>query len=329
MTDQKTPLFDFTGKRVWVAGHRGMVGSAIVRRLERERCQLLTVGRETLDLRRQADVERWVGANKPDAIFVAAATVGGILANDTHPADFLYDNLAIETNIIEAARRAGVSKLLFLGSSCAYPRLAPQPMQEQALLSGSLEPTNQWYAVAKIAGIMMCRAYRRQYGLDFISAMPTNLYGPMDNFDLHASHVVPALIAKAHAAKISGGDIVVWGTGKPRREFMHADDLADALIFLMRHYSGDEHVNVGAGVDLMISELANMIARIVGVENRLRFDPSKPDGAPQKLLDTSKLRALGWQPQMSLEDGLRQTYAWYVENVPGERGTRRAVGKPD
>lgn len=328
MTAQKPPMFDLAGKRVWVAGHRGMVGSALVRRLAQEKCQLLTVGRESTDLRRQADVERWMQANRPDAVVVAAATVGGILANDTQPADFLYDNLAIEANIIETARRVGVRKLLFLGSSCIYPRLAPQPMPEDALLSGPLEPTNQWYAVAKIAGIMLCRAYRRQYGLDFISAMPTNLYGPMDNFDLQSSHVVPALIAKAHAAKTRGGDIVVWGTGKPRREFLFADDLADALVFLLRNYSGEEHVNVGAGSDLTISELAKLIARIVGVENRLQFDPSKPDGTPRKLLDTSKLRALGWQPRTTLDDGLRQTYAWFLQNVPG-RAESRAVGAPE
>ena len=315
MMVQKPPPFELAGKKVWVAGHRGMVGSALMRRLEREKCELLTAGREIVDLRRQADVECWMATNKPAAVFIAAATVGGILANDTRPAEFIYDNLAIETNVIEAARRAGVAKLLFLGSSCIYPRLAPQPMQEDALLTGPLEPTNQWYAVAKIAGIMLCRAYRRQYGLDFISAMPTNLYGPMDNFDLEASHVVPALMAKAHAAKHRNSDIVVWGTGKPRREFLHADDLADALVFLMRNYSDEDHVNVGVGNDLTIAELAELIARIVGVENRLRFDHSKPDGAPQKLLDSSKLHALGWQPQTALKNGLETTYEWFLQHV--------------
>lgn len=315
------PSFDLAGKRVWIAGHRGMVGSALMRRLASEKCELLTVGRDTVDLRRQADVERWVSANAPDAIFVAAATVGGILANDSRPAQFLYDNLAIELNIIEAARRAGVKKLLFLGSSCIYPRLAPQPIKEDALLTGPLEPTNQWYAVAKITGIMLCRSYRRQYGLDFISAMPTNLYGPMDNFDLQSSHVVPALIAKAHAAKSGSGDIVVWGTGKPRREFLYSDDLADALVFLMRNYSDEEHVNVGVGDDLTIAELAHMITRIVGVEARLRFDPAKPDGTPRKLLESSKLRSMGWQPQTPLERGLRATYEWYLQNA----GNRRAI----
>ena len=318
MTAPKFPPFDLAGKNVWVAGHRGMVGSALMRRLEGEQCRILTVARETADLRRQADVERWMETNRPDAVFVAAATVGGILANDSRPADFLYDNLAIETNIIEAARRVGVGKLLFLGSSCIYPRLAPQPMREHALLTGPLEPTNQWYAVAKIAGIMLCRAYRRQHGLDFISAMPTNLYGPMDNFDLQASHVVPALIAKAHAAKHDGGDIVVWGTGKPRREFLYADDLADALVFLMRNYSDEEHINVGTGSDLMISELAGLITRIVGVDkNRLRFDPSKPDGAPQKLLDSGRLADLGWRPQTTIVQGLQKTYEWFLEHVAG------------
>lgn len=310
-----TARFDLTGKKVWVAGHRGMVGSALVRRLRAENCELLTVGRETVDLRQQADVERWMEANRPDAVFVAAATVGGILANDTRPAEFLYDNLAIETNIIEAARRVGVAKLLFLGSSCIYPRLAPQPMREDALLTGPLEPTNQWYAVAKIAGIMLCRAYRRQYGLDFIAAMPTNLYGPMDNFELQSSHVIPALIAKAHAAKQSGGEILVWGSGKPRREFLYVEDLADALVFLMRNYSEEQHINVGAGSDLTIAELAELIARVVGVDRRLRFDLSKPDGTPQKLLDSSRLFALGWRPTTSLEQGLRNTYAWYVEHL--------------
>ncbi len=312
-----TVPFNLTGKKVWVAGHRGMVGSALMRRLKAENCELLTVNREVVDLRRQADVERWMQANRPDAVFVAAATVGGILANDTRAAEFLYDNVAIETNIIEAARQIGVAKLLFLGSSCIYPRLAPQPMREDALLTGPLEPTNQWYAVAKIAGIMLCRAYRRQYGFDFISAMPTNLYGPMDNFDLQSSHVIPALIAKAHAAKQSGGEILVWGTGKPKREFLYVDDLADALVFLMRNYSEEQHINVGVGSDLTISELAQLVARVVGAEIRLRFDPSKPDGAPQKLLDSSKLFALGWRPTTSLEEGLRMTYAWYVEHSAG------------
>jgi GDP-L-fucose synthase len=310
-----TATFDLSGKRVWVAGHRGMVGSALVRRLQKENCEILTADRKTVDLRRQADVERWVAKEKPQAIFMAAATVGGIVANDSRPVDFLYDNMVIETNVVEAAYRAGVQKFLFLGSSCIYPRLAPQPIPEDALLTGPLEPTNQWYAVAKISGIMLCRAYRRQYGADFISAMPTNLYGPHDNFDLESSHVVPALMAKAHAVKLRGsGEIVVWGTGKPLRELMHVDDLADGLVFLMKTYSGEDHVNIGTGEDISIRTLAETIARVVGVESRLKFDPSRPDGAPRKLLDTSKLRAMGWSPKTDLEQGLRDTYKWYLEN---------------
>jgi len=316
MTEQSTPLFDLSGKRVWVAGHRGMVGSALVRRLASENCEVLTVGRDTVDLRRQAMVERWMKKTVPDVVFVAAAKVGGIVANDTWPADFLYDNLAIQTNIIETARQIKVRKLIFLGSSCIYPRLAPQPMQEGALLTGSLEPTNQWYAIAKIAGIMLCQAYRRQHDLDFISAMPTNLYGPADNFDLISGHVIPALIAKAHAAKLDPeAQIIVWGSGSPRREFLHVDDLADALVFLMKYYSDGEHVNVGVGRDMTINELAHLIADIVGVKAKLRFDSTKPDGTPQKLLDSSKLMAMGWKPRIGIERGLRDTYAWFLENV--------------
>jgi GDP-L-fucose synthase len=314
MTSAK-PIFDLAGRRVWVAGHRGMVGSAVVRRLETEPCEVITAGRETVDLRRQEAVERWMAEARPDAAIIAAATVGGILANDSRPVDFLYDNLMIETNIIEAARNAGVQKLLFLGSSCIYPRLAPQPMKEDAMLTGPLEPTNQWYAIAKIAGIMLCRAYRKQYGCDFISAMPTNLYGAFDNFDLTSSHVVPALIAKAHAAKISGAkEVVVWGTGAPLREFLEADDLADALVFLLQHYSGESHVNVGAGSEVTIRELAETIMRVVGIEGRLRFDPSKPDGTPRKLLDSSLLQSMGWRPRVGLEEGLRKAYTWYLEH---------------
>jgi GDP-L-fucose synthase len=314
MTSAK-PIFDLAGRRVWVSGHRGMVGSAVVRRLETEPCEVITAGREIVDLRRQEAVERWMAEVRPDAVIIAAATVGGILANDSRPVDFLYDNLMIETNIIEAARNAGVQKLLFLGSSCIYPRLAPQPMKEDAMLTGPLEPTNQWYAVAKIAGIMLCRAYRKQYGCDFISAMPTNLYGAFDNFDLTSSHVVPALIAKAHAAKISGAkEVVVWGTGAPLREFLEADDLADALVFLLQHYSGESHVNVGAGYEVTIRKLAETIMLVVGIERRLRFDPSKPDGTPRKLLDSSLLQSMGWRPRTGLEEGLRKAYAWYLEH---------------
>lgn len=308
--------YQLSGKRVWVAGHRGMVGGALMRRLSVEGCELLTVERSQVDLRRQVDVECWIEQQKPHAVFIAAATVGGILANDAYPAQFLYDNLAIETNVIESSYRAGVEKLLFLGSSCIYPAQAPQPMTEDALLSGPLEPTNQWYAIAKIAGIMLCRAYRRQYGCNYISAMPTNLYGPGDNFDLATSHVAPALIAKAHAAKTGrGSELVVWGSGQPRRELMHVDDLADAVVLLMQRYSGEEHINVGLGEDVTIRELAELIAKVVGTESKLRFDHSKPDGTPQKLLDTTKLRALGWEPKIGLEEGLRSTYRWYIENV--------------
>jgi GDP-L-fucose synthase len=310
-----TTSYDLTGKRIWVAGHHGMVGSALVRRLQRENCKILVADRAQMDLRRQDEVERWMTAQMPDAVFVAAATVGGIVANDTRPADFIYDNVAIETNVIETARRIGVKKLLFLGSSCIYPRLAEQPMAEDALLTGPLEPTNQWYAIAKITGIMLCRAYRRQHGCDFISAMPTNLYGPADNFDLESSHVVPALIAKAHATKLRGGDIVVWGSGNPLRELMYVDDLADALVFVMKSYSGEDHLNIGVGEDISIRNLAETIARIVGVESQLKFDSSRPDGAPRKLLDSGRLRALGWRPKTGLKEGLEMTYRWYLDNI--------------
>ncbi|MBZ0215386.1 MAG: GDP-L-fucose synthase [Fimbriimonadaceae bacterium] len=309
-------VYELSGKRVWVAGHLGMVGRAIVRRLQGSNCEIITAGRDELDLRRQTDVERWTEKKRPHAVFVAAASVGGILANDTRPVDFLYDNLTIETNVIESARRIGVEKLLFLGSSCIYPRLAPQPITEESLLTGPLESTNQWYAVAKIAGIMLCRAYRRQFGLNFISVMPTNLYGPNDNFDLASSHVVPALIAKAHAAKLHRADeIAVWGTGKPLREFLHVDDLADAAVFLFQNYSGEEHINIGVGSDISIKELAELVLRIVGVSAALRFDSEKPDGTPRKLLNSGRLFAMGWRPRIGLEQGLRQTYDWYCNNM--------------
>ena len=310
-----TQDYSLKGKRVFVAGHRGLVGSALVRRLAREDCEILTTGRDQVDLRRQAEAEQWMKAAKPQAVFVAAATVGGILANDSRPAEFLYDNLAIETNLIEASHRQGVEKLMFLGSSCIYPRLAEQPMREDALLTGPLEPTNQWYAVAKIAGIMLCRAYRRQYGSNFISAMPTNLYGPGDNFDLQSSHVLPALMVKAHAVKTnSANELVVWGSGSPRREFLYVDDLADALVFLMQHYAEEQHINVGVGEDVTIKELALEVARAVGVEAALRFDASKPDGAPRKLMDSQRLLAMGWRPKTRLADGLRETYSWFLAN---------------
>jgi GDP-L-fucose synthase len=319
MTNQSggaASIYPLAGKRIWVAGHRGMVGSALLRRLERADCEILTVSRQECDLVRQEQVERWMGAARPQAVVVAAAKVGGILANDRYPAEFLYDNLMIEANVIHSARAVGVEKLLFLGSSCIYPKLAPQPMSENCLLTGPLEPTNQWYAVAKIAGIKLCQAYRRQYGCDFISAMPTNLYGPGDNYDLMSSHVVPALIAKMHQARQSGADEVeIWGTGRPRREFLHVDDLADACVHLLEVYSGEEHVNVGCGEDLTIAELAETVRRVVGFEGRLRYDATRPDGTPRKLLDTSRLTALGWRPWIALEDGLRDAYRWYRERV--------------
>ena len=306
--------YSLEGKKVFVAGHRGMVGSAILRRLAGESCEILTVGRETVDLRRQGEVEDWMAASKPQAVFVPAATVGGILANDTRPAEFLYDNLMIEANLINAAWRVGVEKLLFLGSSCIYPKLAPQPLHEDALLTGPLEPTNQWYAVAKIAGIKLCQAYRRQYGCDFISAMPTNLYGIGDNFDLQSSHVMPALMAKMHAAKLAHApSVTIWGTGMPRREFLYVEDCADALVFLMKNYSEEEHVNVGSGTDLTIRELAELIRRIVGFEGEILTDPTKPDGTPRKLLDVSRLASRGWRPGVSLERGISEVYRWYCE----------------
>jgi GDP-L-fucose synthase len=313
------------GKRVWVAGHRGMVGAALMRRLWTSGCDLLTVGSEELDLRRQADTEAWMADRRPEVVFLAAARVGGILANDSRPAEFLYDNLAIQTNVMEAARRVGVEKLVFLGSSCIYPKHAPQPMAEDALLTGPLEPTNQWYAIAKISGILMAQAYRRQYGCDFICAQPTNLYGPQDNFDLTSSHVVPALIRKAHEARDSGArEMVLWGTGTPRREFLHVDDLADALVFLAENYNGERIVNVGTGEELTIRQLAEAVMEVVGFEGRLGFDPSKPDGTPRKLVDSSKLHALGWHHRHDLKSGLESTYAWFLEHIGSARGMAAA-----
>jgi GDP-L-fucose synthase len=311
--------FSLAGRRVFVAGHRGMVGSALCRRLAREAgVTVLTAARRELDLARQRDVEAWFAAQRPDAVLLAAAKVGGILANDTQPAAFMYENLVIATNVIEAARRFGARKLLFLGSSCIYPRLAPQPMAEDSLLEGALEPTNQWYAIAKIAGLKLCEAYRRQWGCDFISAMPTNLYGPNDNFDPETSHALAALIRKIHLAKVADAPTVtLWGSGRPRREFLHVDDLADACVFLMKTYSGAQHVNVGMGEDLTILELAETIARIVGYRGRFEFDSSKPDGTPRKLLDISQLRALGWRPRIDLVSGLSSTYRWYLGSIAG------------
>lgn len=314
--------FSLARKRIFVAGHRGMVGSAIVRRLASEDCEILTVDRSRVDLTDQAAVRSWFAAERPDAVFLAAAKVGGILANDSYPSDFLYENLMIEANVIEAAHRTDVEKLLFLGSSCIYPKFADQPIVEEALLAGALEPTNEWYAVAKIAGIKLAQAYRRQHGRDFISAMPTNLYGPYDNFDLRSSHVLPALIRKAHQAKLDGvGAIEIWGTGAPRREFLHVDDLADACVFLMQRYSDDMHVNIGSGSDVTILELAGMIAQIVGFAGGIETDPSKPDGTPRKLMSAAKLQAMGWQPRIPLADGIRATYRWFLDNIDSLRTT--------
>ncbi len=301
------------GSRIFVAGHRGLVGSAIVRRLEREGYRnLLLAGRDQLDLRDQAAVNDFFAREKPEYVFLTAAKVGGILANDTYPAEFLRDNLLIEANVIDAAWRAGARKLLFLGSSCIYPKFAPQPMREEHLLTGALEPTNEWYAIAKIAGIKLCQSYRKQYGFNAISLMPTNLYGPGDNFDLQSSHVLPALMRKFHEAAASGAkEVIIWGTGSPRREFLHVDDLADASVFLMLKYDSGDIVNVGVGEDVSIRELAEMVQRVTGFEGQLAFDASKPDGTPRKLLDVSKIRALGWTASIPLERGISETYEWY------------------
>jgi GDP-L-fucose synthase len=302
--------------RIYVAGHRGLVGSAICRRLRDAAYRtLLLRTSDELDLRDAAAVREFFAAEKPEYVFLAAARVGGILANSTRPAEFVYDNLAIEMNVIHAAQAAGVRKLQFLGSSCIYPKLAPQPIREESLLTGPLEPTNEWYAIAKIAGIKMAQAYRRQYGLSAISLMPTNLYGPGDNFDLVSSHVVPALIRKFHeAAKSGAAEVEIWGTGSPRREFLHVDDLADAALFLMLHYDREEILNVGTGEDVTVRELAELIGSITGFHGRLAFDESKPDGTPRKLLDVSRLNALGWKARIPLAEGIRTTYEWYLSN---------------
>ncbi|MEJ0097286.1 MAG: GDP-L-fucose synthase [Bauldia sp.] len=305
--------FQISGKRVWVAGHRGMVGSALVRRLEREDCELLTIGRDRLDLRRQAEVEAWMAQAKADVVFLAAAKVGGILANTEYPGTFLYDNLMIEANVMEAARRNGVERLVFLGSSCIYPRLTPQPIREDSLLTGPLEPTNEPYAIAKIAGIKLAQSFRMEHGCRFISAQPANVYGPGDNFDLQKSHVIPALIRKAHEAAIAGAsEMVVWGSGTPFREFVHVDDLADALVFLAKNYDGADIVNVGTGEEITIRALAELICGVVGFEGELRFDASRPDGTPRKVVDISRLKALGWQPAIDLADGIASTLEWYA-----------------
>ena len=308
--------YDLSAKRVWVAGHRGMVGAAIVRRLASESCKIITADRSAVDLTRQEAVERWMAEVRPQAIFLAAAKVGGILANSSSPATFLYDNLMIETNVIHAAWRTGVEKLVFLGSSCIYPKYAPQPIPEQALLGGPLEPTSEAYAVAKIAGIKLCQAYRSQYGCNFVSAMPTNLYGPADNFDLETSHVLPALIRKAHEAKVRGSkELVIWGTGTSRREFLHVDDCADALVHIMRVYSGSEHINVGSGEEVTINDLARLVAEVVGFKGEIVRDLSKPDGTPRKLMSGDRLRTLGWERRIGLPEGIANVYRAFLSNV--------------
>ena len=306
-------IFDLAGKRIYVAGHRGMVGSAIVRRLGGVACEVITAGRADVDLERQEQAERFLAATKPDVVIVAAARVGGIHANNAYPAEFISENLAIARNTVHGSYQAGVKKLLFLGSSCIYPKLAQQPMREEELLTGSLEPTNQWYSIAKIAGIKLCQGYRRQYGADFISVMPTNLYGPGDNYHPENSHVVPALIRRFHEAKRGGVPIVkVWGTGKPLREFLFVDDLADACVFVLEHYSDEQHVNVGSGQEATIADFAKLVAEVVGYRGELAFDPSRPDGVPRKLLDSSKLVGMGWRARTSLRSGLEQAYAAFV-----------------
>lgn len=309
-------MYSLSGKRIWVAGHRGMVGSAVVRALTSEDCEVLSTDRKTVDLTRQTDVEAFLSREQPHAVVMAAAKVGGILANDSFPADFIYQNLIMEANVVEASFRSGVEKLLFLGSSCIYPKHADQPIDEDALLTGPLEPTNEWYAVAKIAGIKLCQAYRKQHGADFISAMPTNLYGPGDNFDLSSSHVLPALMRKAYEAKVQGrSELVVWGTGTPRREFLYSEDCADALVFLLKNYSDARHVNVGFGSDVTIAELARLVCDIVGFRGEIVFDETKPDGTPRKLMSDQKLRSMGWSPKNSLEAGIEKSFRWFIENV--------------
>jgi GDP-L-fucose synthase len=311
--------------RVFVAGHRGLVGSAILRRLETEGFRhVLVATREQLDLRDQAAVNYWFRANRPEYVFLVAGTVGGILANSTRPAEFIYDNMMIHATVVHAAHLFGAQKLLYLGSSCIYPREAPQPMREEHLLTGPLEATNEWYAISKIAGIKLCQAYRKQYGSDFISAMPTNLYGPRDNFDLASSHVLPAMIRKFHDAKAEGRrEVAIWGTGTPRREFLHVDDLADACVFLMRRYDEASHVNVGTGEDLTIGALAEMVREIVHPQAEIVYDTSKPDGTPRKLLDVSRLHALGWKHRIPLREGIASSYEWFLRHYDGLQATGR------
>ena len=305
--------YSLHGKRVWVAGHNGMVGSALVRRLQSEECTVLTVNRRDLDLKRLDEVRAWMEEARPQAVLVAAARVGGIMANQTLPVEFLHDNLMISNSIIESSFETKVEKLLFLGSSCIYPRLAPQPIVEDSLLTGPLEPTNEWYAIAKIAGIKLCQAFRQQHGCDFISAMPTNLYGPGDNYDLTSSHVIPALIRKAHEAKLANDrEIVVWGTGSPLREFMHVDDCADALVHVLKNYSAHQHINIGYGEDISILEATRLVCEAVGYEGEITHDLTKPDGTPRKLMSSACLNGLGWSPKITLRDGLVATYQAFL-----------------
>ena len=323
-SDGSARVFRAAGGRVFVAGHRGMVGAAVARALDAAGAEVLTAPRPGVDLRRQAEAEAWLGAARPDAVVVAAARVGGILANDARPAEFLYDNLAIASALIEGARRTGVRRLLFLGSSCAYPRAAPQPIPETALLTGPLEATNEWYALAKIAGVKLCQAYRAQYGCDFVSAMPCNLYGPGDNFDPQGSHVVPGLMRRMHEAKAARAPrVTVWGSGTPRREFLHVDDLAAAVVAILERYAGAAPVNVGTGEDVSIAELAHRVGAAVGYRGQFVFDRSKPDGTPRKVLDVSRIRALGWRPRVALSEGLTDAYRWFLEYLAG---TAEAAG---
>jgi GDP-L-fucose synthase len=313
-------MFDLNGKRVFVAGHIGMAGSALVRRLQHETCNVLVADRRELDLTRQDATERYLSATKPDVVIMAAGRVGGILANATYPANFLADNLAMALNCVHAGHKVGVQKLLFLGSTCVYPKFAKQPMSEDQLLTGELEPTNEWYAIAKISGIKLCQAYRRQYGDDFISVMPTNLYGPGDNYHLQNSHVVAALIRRFHEAKVSKAQTVtVWGTGAPRREFLFVDDFADACVFILKHYSDEQIINIGTGQDIPISQFAQMVAEVIGFDGDIIYDTSKPDGTPRKLVDVSRLSALGWTAKVSLQDGLSKAYADFLTQTVRER----------
>lgn len=315
-----------SARRIWVAGHRGMVGSAVTRCLEARGEEVLKVDRSVVDLRNQIAVEAWLKQNRPDAIVFAAAKVGGIYANDTYPADFIYDNLAIETNVIHSAHAANVDRLVFLGSSCIYPKFAPQPIKEESLLTGPLEPTNEWYAIAKIAGIKLCQAYRKQYGRRYISVMPCNLYGPHDNFDLETSHVLPALMRKFYEAKMRRDkEVVVWGTGTPLREFLHVDDLARGVAFCLDNYDEYEHINCGASSEISIRELAETVRRAVGFEGALTFDTSKPDGTPRKLMDSSRILALGWRPEIPLEAGIAGVYQWFIARAAARALADQAV----